>query len=228
MSTLLVALVEDQTQTRQGLTALIDGTQGYRCAGAWRTCEEMLARLPAVRPDVLLLDIVLPGMSGVDGARRAREIFTELPILMLTVHEDNDLVLEALCAGACGYLVKKTPPARLLEAIREAHAGDSPMSSHIARRVVEVLRVLRAKSAPDGREKTAGETGEENGLLTVREREILGGLAAGHTYQTAARSLGISTDTVRFHIRKIYRKLHVHSQSEAVAKALRKGLLGPA
>lgn len=224
MSTLQVALVEDQTQTRQGLTALIDGTQGYRCAGAWRTCEEMLARLPAVRPDVLLLDIGLPGMSGVDGARRAREIFAELPILMLTVHEDNDLVLEALCAGACGYLVKKTPPARLLEAIREAHAGDSPMSSHIARRVVEVLRVLRAKSAPavcGG----AGEAGEENGLLTEREREILGGLAAGHTYQTAARSLGISTDTVRFHIRKIYRKLHVHSQSEAVAKALRKGLL---
>jgi DNA-binding NarL/FixJ family response regulator len=221
MSTLQVALVEDQTQTRQGLTALIDGTQGYRCAGAWRTCEEMLDRLPAARPDVLLLDIGLPGMSGVDGARRAREIFAELPILMLTVHEDNDLVLEALCAGACGYLVKKTPPARLLEAIREAHAGDSPMSSHIARRVVEVLRVLRAKAVPE-----AG--GEENGHLTVREREILGGLAAGHTYQTAARSLGISTDTVRFHIRKIYRKLHVHSQSEAVAKALRKGLLGPA
>jgi DNA-binding NarL/FixJ family response regulator len=221
MSTLLVALVEDQTQTRQGLTALIDGTQGYRCAGAWRTCEEMLARLPAARPDVLLLDIVLPGMSGVDGARRAREIFAELPILMLTVHEDNDLVLEALCAGACGYLVKKTPPARLLEAIREAHAGDSPMSSHIARRVVEVLRVLRAKTVPAG----AQEGGEENGLLTVREREILGGLAAGHTYQTAARALGISTDTVRFHIRKIYRKLQVHSQSEAVAKALRKGLL---
>lgn len=218
MTTLQVALVEDQTQTRQGLTALIDGTQGYRCAGAWRTCEEMLARLPAVRPDVLLLDIGLPGMSGVDGARRAREIFAELPILMLTVHEDNDLVLEALCAGACGYLVKKTPPARLLEAIREAHEGDSPMSSHIARRVVEVLRVLRAKSVPE-----AG--GGENGLLTEREREILGGLAAGHTYQTAARSLGISTDTVRFHIRKIYRKLHVHSQSEAVAKALRKGLL---
>jgi len=223
MSTLQVALVEDQTQTRQGLTALIDGTQGYRCAGAWRTCEEMLARLPAARPDVLLLDIGLPGMSGVDGARRAREIFAELPILMLTVHEDNDLVLEALCAGACGYLVKKTPPARLLEAIREAHAGDSPMSSHIARRVVEVLRVLRAKSAPAG--AGAGGVGEEDGLLTEREREILGGLAAGHTYQTAARSLGISTDTVRFHIRKIYRKLQVHSQSEAVAKALRKGLL---
>jgi DNA-binding NarL/FixJ family response regulator len=137
---------------------------------------------------------------------------------MLTIHEENDLVLEALCAGACGYLVKRTLPARLLEAIREAHEGGSPMSSHIARRVVDVLRALRVETSP----KSAG---EEDGLLTLREREILRGLAAGNTYQTAARSLGISTDTVRFHIRKIYRKLHAHSQSEAVAKALRKNLL---
>ena len=218
MSTIRVVLVEDQSQTRQGLAALIDGTPGYRCAGAWRSCEEMLARLPEAHPDVLLLDIGLPGMSGVDGARRAREICSELPVLMLTVHEDNELVLEALCAGACGYLVKKTPPARLLEAIREAHEGDSPMSSRIARRVVEVLRGLRAEASPGGAR-------EEGHLLTPREREILRSLAAGNTYQTAARGLGISTDTVRFHIRKIYRKLHAHSQSEAVAKALRQGLL---
>jgi DNA-binding NarL/FixJ family response regulator len=218
MSAIRVVLVEDQSQTRQGLAALIDGTPGYCCAGAWRSCEEMLARLPAARPDVLLLDIGLPGMSGVDGARRAREIFSELSVLMLTVHEDNELVLEALCAGACGYLVKKTPPARLLEAIREAHEGDSPMSSRIARRLVEVLRGLRAETPPEGAR-------EEGYLLTPREREILRSLAAGNTYQTAARGLGISTDTVRFHIRKIYRKLHAHSQSEAVAKALRQGLL---
>ena len=212
------ALVEDQTQTRQGLTALIDGTPGYRCAGAWRTCEEMLARLPEVRPDVLLLDIVLPGMSGIEGARRAREIFSDLPVLMLTVHEDNDLIVEALCAGASGYLVKKTPPARLLEAIREAHEGGSPMSSHIARRVVELLRTLRVETSP---ERPDG----DGALLTLREREILRGLAAGKTYQQAAQSLHISTDTVRFHIRKVYKKLHAHSQSEAVAIALRKGLL---
>src|SRR5262245_40659157 len=136
MTAIQVALVEDQAPTRQGLTALIDGTPGYRCAGAWRTCEELLARLCETRPDVLLLDIVLPGMSGVEGARQARQILSGLPILMLTVHEDNELILEALCAGACGYLVKKTQPARLLEAIREAHEGGSPMSSHIARRVV--------------------------------------------------------------------------------------------
>ena len=218
MATIQVSLVEDQPQTRQGLTALIDGTPGYRCTGAWRTCEEMLGRLPEVHPDVLLLDIGLPGMSGIDGTRRAREMLSALPILMLTVHEDNDLVLEALCAGACGYLVKKTLPARLLEAIREAHEGGSPMSSHIARRVVEVLRSLRV-------ETSAERAVDDGGPLTRREREILRGLAAGNTYQTAALSLGISTDTVRFHIRKIYRKLHAHSQSEAVAKALRRGLL---
>ena len=216
MTTIQVGLVEDQPQTRQGLTALIGGTPGYRCAGAWRSCEEMLGRLPEAPPDVLLLDIGLPGMSGIDGARRVREILPALPILMLTVHEDNDLILEALCAGACGYLVKKTVPARLLEAIREAHEGGSPMSSHIARRVVDVLRTLRVETVPED---------AHDGLLTPREREILRGLAAGNTYQTAARSLGISTDTVRFHIRKIYRKLHAHSQSEAVAKALRKKLL---
>lgn len=219
MTTIQAALVEDQTLTRQGLTALIDGTPGFRCAGSWRTCEEMLARLSEVRPDVLLLDIGLPGMSGIDGARRARQILPALPVLILTVHEDNDFILEALCAGACGYLVKKTPPARLLEAIREAHEGGSPMSSHIARRVVELLRTLRVETSPE-----RGEEGD-GALLTLREREILRGLAAGKTYQQVAQSLHISTDTVRFHIRKIYKKLQAHSQSEAVAIALRTGLL---
>lgn len=219
MTTIQAALVEDQPLTRQGLTALIDGTPGFRCAGSWRTCEEMLARLPEVRPDVLLLDIGLPGMSGIDGARRARQILPALPVLILTVHEDNDFILEALCAGACGYLVKKTPPARLLEAIREAHEGGSPMSSHIARRVVELLRTLRVETSPErGAE-------DDGALLTLREREILRGLAAGKTYQQAAQSLHISTDTVRFHIRKIYKKLQAHSQSEAVAIALRTGQL---
>jgi DNA-binding NarL/FixJ family response regulator len=218
MSAIQVALVEDQPQTRNGLMALIGGTPGYRCTGAWRTCEEMLAGLPEAHPDVLLLDIGLPGMNGIEGARRAREIVSDLPILMLTIHEDNDLVLEALCAGACGYLVKRTQPARLLEAIREVLEGGSPMTSNIARRVVEVLRTLRVGTSPDA-------DGPGRGLLTPREREILRLLAGGSTYQTAARGLGISTDTVRFHIRKIYRKLQAHSQSEAVAKALRQGLL---
>ena len=209
-----VALVEDNATVRQGLAALIGGTQGYRCAGAFRSCEALLKVLEEIRPAVLLMDIGLPGMSGIEGVRRAKELLPDLNVVMLTVYEDTDPVLEALCAGACVYLVKNTPPARLLEAIREAWQGGSPMSSHIARQVVNLLR----KVAPPRRQ-------EEEDLLTRRERDVLNGLAGGNTYQTLAKSLGLSSDTVRFHIRNIYRKLQAHSQSEAVAKALRKGLL---
>lgn len=208
-----VAIVEDNAPVRRGLAALIEGTSGYRCAGAWRSCEEMLSVLAQIRPGVLLMDIGLPRMSGIEGARRAREILPELNVLMLTIHEEDDLVFDALCAGACGYLVKSTPPARLLEAITEAWQGGSPMSSHIARKVVHLLR----RTLP-GRNADAGP-------LTPREHDVLAGLAGGHTYQTLALSLGLSADTVRFHIRNIYKKLHVHSQSEAVAKALRRGIL---
>ena len=211
--TIDVALVEDNATVRQGLAALIGGTPGYRCAGAFRTCEALLRALEEIRPAVLLMDIGLPGMSGIEGVRRAKELIPELNVVMLTVYEDADPVMEALCAGACGYLVKNTPPARLLEALGEARQGGSPMSSHIARQVVNLLR------------KVAPRRQDEERLLTRREHDVLNGLAGGNTYQTLAKSLGLSADTVRFHIRNIYRKLQAHSQSEAVAKALRKGLL---
>lgn len=222
-----VALVEDNDTIRLGLAALIDGTPGYQCAGAWASCEEMLAELREIRPGVLLMDIGLPGMSGIEGVRRARALLSDLNILILTVYDENDLVFEALCAGACGYLVKKTPPARLLEAIQEANAGGSPMSSHIARKMVNLLRQTTAapKSSPVDGYLDARKGEEEASLLTSRERDILNGLAGGNSYQALAKGLNISTDTVRFHIRNIYRKLHVHSQSEAVAKALRKGII---
>lgn len=221
-----VALVEDNDTIRLGLAALIDGTPGFQCVGSWASCEEMLTELREVRPGVLLMDIGLPGMSGIEGLRRARALLPELNVLILTVYDENDLVFEALCAGACGYLVKKTPPARLLEAIQEAHGGGSPMSSHIARKVVNLLRQTTAepKASPmDG--YVDSRRGEDETLLTARERDILNGLAGGNSYQALAKALNISTDTVRFHIRNIYRKLHVHSQSEAVAKALRKGII---
>ena len=213
-----VALVEDNDTIRLGLAALIDGTPGFQCAGAWGSCEDMLAELREIRPAVLLMDIGLPGMSGIEGLRRAKALLPDLNVLILTVYDENDLVFEALCAGACGYLVKKTPPARLLEAIQEAQAGGSPMSSHIARKVVNLLRQTTA-------EPKASPVVQEETLLTSRERDILNGLAGGNSYQALANGLNISTDTVRFHIRNIYRKLHVHSQSEAVAKALRKGII---
>lgn len=212
-----VALVEDNATIRQGLAALIDGTPGFRCVGEFPDAESLLDALNGLEVDVLLMDIRLPGISGIEGARRAKEVRPDLDILILTIYEENDLVFEALCAGASGYLVKKTPPARLLEAIEEARAGGSPMSSHIARKVVTLLR----ETGPKGRDPR-GDPGE---MLTPRERDILNGLAEGNSYQALARSLNISTDTVRFHIRNIYRKLHVHSQSEAVAKALRRGII---
>lgn len=219
-----VVLVEDNTTIRLGLAALIDGTPGYRCVGAYGDCETLLPRLRLIRRGVLLMDIRLPGMSGIEGVRRVKAIRPDLDVLILTVYEENDLIFEALLAGACGYLVKKTPPARLLEAIREAHDGGSPMSSQIARKVVHLLRessALRRTAPQRGRE---AEDGEE-GRLTPREREILNGLAGGNSYLALAKNLNISADTVRFHIRNIYRKLQAHSQSEAVAKALRKGII---
>ena len=214
-----VALVEDNTSIRLGLAALIDGTPGYRCVGTYGDCETLLPRLRLIRRGVLLMDIGLPGTSGIEGVRRVKAIRPDLDVLILTVYEENDLIFEALLAGACGYLVKKTPPARLLEAIREAHDGGSPMSSQIARKVVHLLR---ESSAP--RRIREAEDGEE-GRLTPREREILNGLAGGNSYLALAKNLNISADTVRFHIRNIYRKLQAHSQSEAVAKALRKGII---
>lgn len=220
-----VALVEDNETIRMGLAALIDGTPGYECVAAWTSCEEMLTELREVRPGVLLMDIGLPGMSGIEGVRRAKAQVPDLNILILTVYDENDLVFEALCAGACGYLVKKTPPARLLEAIQEAHGGGSPMSSHIARKVVNLLRQTSAPQASPVDGLVVPPKDDEGSLLTARERDILNGLAEGNSYQALAKGLNISTDTVRFHIRNIYRKLHVHSQSEAVAKALRKGII---
>jgi DNA-binding NarL/FixJ family response regulator len=160
------------------------------------------------------MDIGLPGMSGIDGISRAKKIKPELNILMLTVYEDSQSVFKALCAGACGYLVKKTPPTRLLEAIKDAFEGGAPMSSLIARQVITLFQ------------QNVGQQNEDkDSQLSSREKEVLTSLADGNNYQSIADKLFISVDTVRHHIRNIYRKLHVHSQSEAVAKAIRKGII---
>jgi DNA-binding NarL/FixJ family response regulator len=208
-----VAIVEDNATIRKGLSALISGTEGFRCLATYPDCESLFEEIEDPPPDILLMDIVLPGMSGIEGVKKLKQIRPDLNILMLTVYGENDLVFEALCAGACGYLLKNTPPARLLEAIQEAHEGGSPMSPGIARKVVELFQQkgLFSSSSPS--------------VLTAREREILNGLAQGNNYQAIAKSAFISVSTVRFHIRNIYRKLHVHSQAEAVAKAIQKGLI---
>jgi DNA-binding NarL/FixJ family response regulator len=208
-----VAIIEDQAQTREGLAILIDGTKGYRTVGKFAAMEEALEKIAKLEPDIALCDIELPGMSGIEGVRRLKSRSPKLQILMLTVFADNDHVFEAICAGASGYLLKDTPPARLVEAIRELHEGGAPMSPEIARKVVAMF----SKVVPPKREEHR---------LSARELEILGLLAEGHSYKTAAKALSLSLDTIRFHIRNIYEKLHVHSKSEAVVLALRKGIVG--
>ena len=209
-----VTIVEDNHTIREGLAALINGTDGYKCTGSYVDCETFLLELDKVESDVVLMDIALPGMNGIEGVKRATQKKPDLDILMLTIYEESEKVFDALCAGACGYLVKKTPPTRLLEAIKEVVDGGSPMSSQIARDVIKTFK--------------EGATLAEEGLrdnLSTREKEVLNLLAEGNNYQEIADELFISVDTVRHHIRNIYKKLHVHSRSEAVAKAIRKKLI---
>ena len=207
-----VAIVEDDAPLRDGLGMLIAGTPGYRLAGAFDSVEAALARLPADVPDVLLLDIHLPGMPGSQAVHPLRERFPRMQVLMLTVYAEQDRVFESICNGACGYLLKKTPPARLLEAIREAHEGGSPMSPEIARKVVTLFQKTHPPADP-----RAG--------LTAQEVRLLKLFAEGHSYQSAGQALHISIHTVRNYIRSVYEKLHVHSKSAAVTKALRGGLI---
>ena len=207
-----VALIEDQREVREGLAVLINGSPGLRCIATFRSMEDALAAIATDPPDVVLTDIGLPGMTGIDGIRILKERHPELPVVALTVYDDDSDVFEALCAGACGYLLKNTPPARLLESLREVAAGGAPMSPEIARRVVNLFRQFRPP-----------ERASYN--LTQQEAELLRLMVEGHSYKTAAAVLGITMSTVSFHLQNIYGKLQVHSKSEAVAKALRSRLV---
>lgn len=209
---LRVVIIEDMREVREGLTMLINGTSGFTCVRTYRTMEDALRHSGDDRPDVILTDIGLPGMSGIEGIPRLREHHPEVPILTLTVYDNDDEVFSALCAGASGYLLKNTPPARLLESLREAVDGGAPMSPEVARRVIKLFRKFRPpERAPSH--------------LTAQETELLKLLVEGHHYKTAASELGITTNTVSFHLKNIYAKLQVHSKTEAVAKALREHLI---
>ena len=206
------AVVEDMRDIRDGLTTLINFTDGFRCTGSYPSMEDALARLPGNLPDVLLSDIGLPGMNGIDGIRILKERYPQMQILMLTVYDDDDRIFDALCAGASGYLLKNTPPARLLESLREVASGGAPMSPEVARRVINLFREFRPPERASHRL-----TPQESGLLKL--------IIDGHSYKTAAAELGISVSTISFHLQNIYSKLQVHSKSEAVAKALRERLV---
>lgn len=210
--TLRVVLIEDMREVRESLAALISGTDGYTCVAAYGMMEHALARITADQPDVILTDLGLPGMSGIEGIARLREIFPETPILALTIFDNDNQIFNALCNGANGYLLKNTPPARLLEALREAVDGGSPISPQVASRVVRLFREFRPPEHADYH-------------LTPQETELLKLLIEGHHKKTAAAEMNISFHTVSFHLTNIYAKLQVHSKSEAVAKALRERLL---
>ncbi len=204
-----VALVEDSADERQALVLLINGSPGFSCVAAYANAEEALLGFKGLVPDVLLMDIHLPGMSGIECLRQLRARLPATRIMMLTAFEDHDRIFESLRAGASGYLIKNTPPARLLEAIAELHAGGAPMSSAIARQVVSAFH-------------EPAQTPDPLAVLSEREREILGLLSEGYVYKEIADRLGISLGTVRTHIGRIYQKLHVRSRAEAMLKTIRR------
>lgn len=210
--TLSVVVIEDDRRTREGLGMLINGMPAYRCVATFTRVEDAVAATMTAVPHVILLDIDLPGISGADGVKLLIDRFPGVQIVMLTVYTDPARVLDAICNGACGYLLKDTPPSRLLEAIREAAAGGAPMSPEIARLVIARLRQTNPIPKPDAN-------------LTAQETRLLQLLSDGYSYEGAAHQLEITINTVRNYIRSIYDKLHVHTRSEAVGKALRSRLI---
>ena len=202
-----VAIVEDDSGVRESLTALISGTPGFRCTGAYPNAEVALKQLNGNWPDVILMDINLPGMSGIECVAKVKSARPKIQILIFTVHEDSNEIFESLMAGANGYLIKDTPPAGILEAIADVHQGGSPMSSHIARKVVDYFQ-------------KKGQLGVDFQELSQRELEVLTQLSKGYRYKEIADLLSISVLTVRSHLQRIYEKLHVRSRTEAVVKFL--------
>lgn len=208
-----VSIVEDRREIRDGLAMLIGGTPGYRCIGSYRSMEEALDRIGrGPLPEVILLDIGLPGMTGIAGLKILKERYPNILYLILSVYDDDERIFDAMCAGASGYLLKKTPPTKLLESLQEAVNGGAPMSPEVARRVISLFREIRPPERADYD-------------LTPHETRLLKLFVKGHNYKTAAKELGVTVHTISFHLRSIYEKLQVHSKSAAVAKALENRLV---
>lgn len=204
-----VSVVEDDRRVRESLSILINGAENTRCVSSHASGEDALEIIPKKAPDVVLMDINLPGMTGIECVRKLKAQMPKLQILMLTMYEDDEKVFQSLVAGASGYLVKRTSPADVLKAIEEVYSGASPMSGKIARTVVEYFQKLQS-------------TTQQKEYLSKREEEILSLLAQGYRYKEIADALSIGYETVRSHLKNIYEKLHVHSRTEAVVKYLRK------
>jgi DNA-binding NarL/FixJ family response regulator len=209
--TVKIAIVEDRREILDGLARLISQTEGFIVSGSYSSMEAALAKLPNEVPDILLSDIGLPGISGIEGVRILKDKFPNLKVLMLSVYDDNDRIIEAICAGASGYLLKNTSPLKLIASIKDVLSGGAPMSPEIASKV---LNLFRRNPPPK----------QVDYNLTPHETRLLKMLIEGHNYKTAAAALSLSVNTISFHMRHIYEKLQVHSKSEAVAKALKSGL----
>jgi len=202
-----VIIVEDDKEIRESLSVFLDESEGLKFAGSFADCETALKNIPELLPDVILMDISLPGMNGIECVKKIREKDEAIDIIMLTVHKNDEMIFDSLCSGACGYLMKNTSPSEIIEAIKEVRNGGSPMSTEIARRIVTSFR---AKKTID---------------FTSREHEVLALLCKGLSYKSIADKIFVSIETVHFHIKNIYRKLHVNSKSQAVAKAIKEKLV---
>jgi DNA-binding NarL/FixJ family response regulator len=203
-----VLIYEDNTQLRDVISILLNGTDGFEMVGAFANCSNILDDCDALKPDVILMDINMPGCNGIEGLKLLRTKYSDIKVLMLTVFDDNNNIFESIRNGANGYLLKKTPPARLLEYTQDAQSGGAPMTSSIASQVLKMFSATHSSVRHDWD-------------LSEREKSVLNLIVQGYSYKLIAAELFISLDTVRSHIRKIYEKLHVNSKSEAVAKALK-------
>lgn len=208
-----VVIFEDNRSLREGLQALIGGSSGFFCAGAFANCNNLMKNISEAKPDVILMDIEMPGISGIEAVSIIKENYPAMKILMETVFDDDEKIFNSICAGAEGYILKHTSPAEIMESIREINEGGSPMTPSIANRVLKMV-----KEKPHTQR-------DESFQLTDREKEILSNLVKGMSYKLIAETCFISNETVNAHIKNIYRKLQVHSKGEAVAKAIRKNIV---
>ena len=203
-----VTIFEDNKSLRMGLYQLINGSEGFQCVGAFEDCLNLLQNIEETKPDVVLMDIQMRGINGIEAVKMLREKYPELKILMQTIFEDSEKIFQSILAGASGYILKNTSPSRILDYIKETYEGGAPMSPSVA---TKVLKIVSSQSAPET---------VNTFNLSEREKEVLSCLVKGMSYKLIADACFISIDTVRGHIRNIYEKLHVHSKGEAVAKAI--------